>query len=152
MRNALLLAILGLVSCDPVRHLQRDDEAREDVTRWLLGQGICRPDTLRIRRTDTIVRVDTVGEIVIWTDTAYLHDTVRITRDRLREVHKTMTIRDTLWQTIFDRAREESLVIELKDCRADNEAYKRSQRVWKWAGTGMLLLILTFLIIALKRF
>lgn len=147
----LILAIFGLSACDPIHRLQRDDDAREDVTRWLLGQGICRPDTVRIHRRDTVVRYDTVGERVIWIDTTYLHDTVRITRERLRDVLKTMTIRDTLWQTIFDRAREQSLVIELKDCRADNEAYRRSQKVWRWAWIGVFAFLILCIIIAIKR-
>jgi hypothetical protein len=151
MRNVALLLLVALASCDPVKRLQRDDEARENVTRYLLSLGICRPDTFTIRRTDTLVRVDTVGEIVIFSDTTYVRDTVRITREKLREVLRTLTIRDTLWQAIRDAAREESLVVELRDCRADNDAYKRSQRVWKWAGIGMLLLLLLSLILALKR-
>lgn len=151
MRKTLLLLLVVLASCDPVKRLQRDDEAREDVTRYLLSQGICRPDTFTIRRTDTILRVDTVGEIVVFTDTTYVRDTVRITREKFREVLRTLTIRDTLWQAVRDAAREESLVVELRDCRADNDAYKRSQRVWKWAGLGMLLLLVLSLILALKR-
>jgi hypothetical protein len=152
MRSLWPIAFLLCASCDVVRLIQRDEEARADATRYLLEQGICRPDTVTIRRTDTVVRIDTVGEIYIFSDTSYVNDTLRIYRERLREVLKTMTIRDTLWQTLFDRAREDALVIDLKDCRADNEAYRRSQRVWRWAGIGMLLLILTFLIVALKRF
>jgi hypothetical protein len=152
MRSLWPIAFVLLASCDPVRHLQRNESARAAVERYLLAQGICRPDTFTVRRTDTLTRIDTIGEIYIYDDTTYLHDTVRITREKLREVLKTLTIRDTLWQAVRDRAREESLVIELRDCAADNEAYRRSQRVWKWAGISMLLLILTFLIIALKRF
>jgi hypothetical protein len=150
MRSAYVIAFLALASCDPVKRLQRDDEARVQVERFLLARGLCRPDTLRIQRTDTVVRVDTVGEIIIWTDTAYIHDTVRIRVQRLREVQRTMTIRDTLWQTIFDRAREQSLVVELSECRADNMAYQRSQKVMKWATMGLGLVILLALILAIK--
>jgi len=150
MRSAYLIALLALASCDPVKRLQRDDDARVQVERYLLARGLCRPDTLRIQRTDTVVRVDTVGELVIWTDTTYLHDTLRIRIQKLREVQRTMTIRDTLWQTIFDRAREQSLVVELSDCRAENDAYARSHRVMKWAATGLGLVILLALILAIK--
>jgi hypothetical protein len=150
MRSAYLIALLALASCDPVKRLQRDDDARMQVERYLLARGLCRPDTLRIQRTDTVVRVDTVGELVIWTDTTYLHDTLRIRIQRLREVQRTMTIRDTLWQTIFDRAREQSLVVELSDCRAENDAYARSHKVMKWAATGLGLVILLALILAIK--
>ena len=150
MRSAYLIALLALASCDPVKRLQRDDDARVQVERYLLARGLCRPDTLRIQRTDTVVRVDTVGEIIIWTDTTYVHDTLRIRIQKLREVQRTMTIRDTLWQTIFDRAREQSLVVELSDCRAENDAYARSHRVMKWAATGLGLVILLALILAIK--
>ena len=151
MRSVYLIALLALASCDPVKRLQRDEKAMHDVERFMLARGICRPDTFTIRRTDTLVRIDTVGEIVIFSDTTYVRDTLRITRERLREVLRTMTIRDTLYKAIRDAAREESLVIELSDCRADNEAYKRSQRVWKWAAAGMGLLILLAILIVLKR-
>ena len=150
MRSAYLIALLALASCDPVKRLQRDDDVRVQVERYLLARGLCRPDTLRIQRTDTVVRVDTIGEIVIWTDTTYLHDTLRIRIQRLREVQRTMTIRDTLWQTIFDRAREQSLVVELSDCRAENDAYARSHKVMKWAATGLGLVLLLALILAIK--
>jgi len=150
MRSAYLIALLALASCDPVKRLQRDEDARVQVERYLLARGLCRPDTLRIQRTDTVVKVDTVGEIIIWTDTTYLHDTLRIRIQKLREVQRTMTIRDTLWQTIFDRAREQSLVIELSDCRAENDAYARSHKVMKWAATGLGLVILLALILAIK--
>ena len=150
MRSAYVIAFLALASCDPVKRLQRDDEARVQVERYLLARGLCRPDTLRIQRTDTIVKVDTVGEIIIWTDTTYVHDTLRIRIQKLREVQRTMTIRDTLWQTIFDRAREQSLVIELSDCRAENDAYARSHKVMKWASMGLGLVILLALILAIK--
>lgn len=150
MRSAYLIALLALASCDPVKRLQRDDDARVQVERYLLARGLCRPDTLRIQRTDTVVRVDTVGELVIWTDTTYLHDTLRIRIQRLREVQRTMTIRDTLWQTIFDRAREQSLVVELSDCRAENDAYARSHKVMKWAATALGLVLLLALILAIK--
>jgi len=150
MRNAYLIAFLALASCDPVKRLQRDDDARVQVERYLLARGLCRPDTLRIQRTDTVVRVDTVGEIVIWTDTTYLHDTLRIRIQKLREVQRTMTIRDTLWQTIFDRTREQSLVVELSECRAENDAYARSHKVMKWAATALGLVLLLALILAIK--
>jgi membrane carboxypeptidase/penicillin-binding protein len=151
MRSVYIVALLALASCNPIKRLERSEKARKAVERYMLSRGICKPDTFTVRRTDTLLRIDTIGEIIIYTDTAYVRDTVRITRDRLREVLKTLTIRDTLWQAIHDKAKEESLVVELSECRARTATYEKTKQVYKWAGLGMGLLILLSIIIAIKK-
>ena len=91
-----------LAGCDPVKRIQRNDEHMRRMEAVMLERGICRPDTFIIRRTDTLTRTDTVGEIYIYTDTTTVHDTTRITRERIRTVLRTITIRDTIIRQITD--------------------------------------------------
>ena len=88
--------------CDPVKRIQRHDEQMARMEAVMLDRGICRPDTFIVRRTDTLTRTDTVGEIYIYTDTTTLHDTTTITRERIRTVLRTITIRDTVLRQITD--------------------------------------------------
>lgn len=111
---AVISFILILIGCDPVKRIQRNDEQMERMERVMLDRGICRPDTFVIRRTDTLTRTDTVGEIYIYTDTTMLHDTTWITRERIRTVLRTITIRDTVLRQITDET-------ALKACRRDQE-------------------------------
>ena len=94
--------VVMFAGCDPVKRIQRHDEQMARMERVMLDRGICRPDTFVIRRTDTLTRTDTVGEIYIYTDTMTLHDTTTITRERIRTVLRTVTIRDTVLRQITD--------------------------------------------------
>lgn len=111
---AAISFVLMLVGCDPVKRIQRHDEQMARMERVMLDRGICRPDTFIIRRTDTLTRTDTVGEIYIYTDTTTLHDTTTITRERIRTVLRTVTIRDTVLRQITDET-------ALMACRSDQE-------------------------------
>lgn len=99
---AAISIILILAGCDLVKRIQRNDEQMARMEAVMLDRGICRPDTFIIRRTDTLTRTDTVGEIYIYTDTTTVHDTTRITRERIRSVLRTITIRDTILRQITD--------------------------------------------------
>lgn len=111
---AVISFMLVLIGCDPVKRIQRDDERMVRMERIMLDRGICRPDTFVIVKTDTMTRTDTVGEIYIYTDTTTLHDTTTITRERIRSVLRTITIRDTVLRQIIDET-------ALKACRSDRE-------------------------------
>lgn len=103
-----------LAGCDPVKRIQRNDEQMRRMETVMLDRGICRPDTFIIRKTDTLTRTDTIGEIYIYSDTTTVHDTTRITRERIRTLLRTITIRDTVLRQIIDDA-------ALKACRSDRE-------------------------------
>ena len=103
-----------LAGCDPVKRIQRNDEQRRRMETIMLDRGICRPDTFIIRKTDTLTRMDTIGEIYIYSDTTTVHDTTQITRERIRTLLRTITIRDTILRQIIDDA-------SLKACRSDRE-------------------------------
>ena len=94
--------VVMFAGCDPVKRIQRHDEQMARMEAVMLDRGICRPDTFIVRRTDTLTRTDTVGEIYIYTDTTTLHDTTRVTRERIRTVLRTITIRDTVLRQITD--------------------------------------------------
>jgi hypothetical protein len=106
--------VVMFAGCDPVKRIQRHDEQMERMEAVMLDRGICRPDTFIVRRTDTLTRTDTVGEIYIYTDTTTLHDTTTVTRERIRTVLRTITIRDTVLRQITDET-------ALKACRSDQE-------------------------------
>lgn len=99
---AVISLAVMFAGCDPVKRIQRHDEQMARMEAVMLDRGICRPDTFIVRRTDTLTRTDTVGEIYIYTDTTTLHDTTRITRERIRTVLRTITIRDTVLRQITD--------------------------------------------------
>jgi hypothetical protein len=117
------------------------------MERVMLDRGLCRPDTFVVIKRDTTVRVDTVGEIYIYTDTLIDMDTVRITRERIRDVIRTVTIRDTVLRQIVDE-------IALKACRIDRQraedALADSKQIARHRGaiiallSALLLLMLFF--------
>lgn len=111
---AAISIVLILAGCDPVKRIQRNDERMARMEAVMLDRGICRPDTFIIRRTDTLTRTDTIGEIYIYSDTTTVHDTTRITRERIRTLLRTITIRDTILRQITDDA-------ALKACQIDRD-------------------------------
>lgn len=111
---AAISIVLILVGCDPVKRIQRNNEQMARMEAIMLDRGIGRPDTFIIRRADTLTRTDTVGEIYIYTDTTTVHDTTTITRERIRTLLRTITIRDTVIRQITDDA-------ALKACQIDRD-------------------------------
>lgn len=100
---------LLILACNPVQKVLNHRDKRDAVAQELLKDGLCKPDTLRIVKTDTLLRIDTLGLILLQTDTLVTFDTVRITKTQLRNIVKTITIRDTLLHTIEDKAQVQAL-------------------------------------------
>lgn len=144
---AAISIILILAACDPVKRIQRNDEQMARMEAVMLDRGICRPDTFIIRRTDTLTRTDTVGEIYIYTDTTTAHDTTRITRERIRTVLRTITIRDTILRQITD---ETALTAcrtgrqKAEDLLADTKQISRHRGAVVALLSALLLLLLFF--------
>lgn len=144
---AAISIVLILAGCDPVKRIQRNNEQMERMEAVMLERGICRPDTLIVRRTDTLTRTDTIGEIYIYTDTTTLHDTTRITRERIRTLLRTITIRDTiLRQIIDDRALTACRTGRQKaeDLLADTKQISRHRGAVVALLSALLLLLLFF--------
>lgn len=146
---AIVLALLVLWSCDPVKRVLGDPEKKDRIKADLLKEGICRPDTFLLVVTDTLVAVDTIGVVVTQTDTLVTFDTVRITQTKWRDILKTVTIRDTLLRTVEDRAQVEALkaeTIELKARLSERKGKDFDSMLWiaiagaVMGGTGMYLI------------
>ena len=139
--------VLILAGCDPVKRIQRNNEQMERMEAVMLDRGICRSDTFIVRKTDTLTRTDTIGEIYIYSDTTTVHDTTRITRERIRTLLRTITIRDTiLRQIIDDRALTACRTARQKaeDLLADTKQISRHRGAVVALLSALLLLLLFF--------
>jgi len=108
-RVGIGLISLWLFACNPVQKVLNNVEKRQQVAEELMKDGLCKPDTFKIFKTDTLLRIDTLGLILLQTDTLITFDTVRITKTKLRDIVKTITIRDTLLHTVEDASRVQAL-------------------------------------------
>lgn len=146
MRNIVaILLFVCAIGCDPVRRVLDDPAHRVRVSDELLRDGLCRYDTLTIVKRDTIIRTDTVGEIVIFTDTAIISDTVRITATKFREIVRTVTIRDTLKMTVVDASGRDAHIRQVSELEGRLKEIGDSAKRYRMA-TGFLLIALVGLI------
>jgi len=142
---AVILLILSAIGCDPVRRVLDDPAHRTRVADELLRDGLCRYDTLVVVKTDTIIRTDTIGEIVIFTDTTIERDTVRITATKFREIVRTVTIRDTLKMTVVDASGRDAHIRQVSELEGRLKEVGDSAKRYRMA-TGFLLIALVGLI------
>jgi hypothetical protein len=142
---AVILLILSAVGCDPVRRVLNDPAHRVRVSDELLRDGLCRYDTLTIVKRDTIIRADTVGEIVIFTDTTIERDTVRITATKFRDIVRTVTIRDTLKLTVVDASGRDAHIRQVSKLEGRLKEVGDNAKRYRMA-TGFLLIALIGLI------
>ena len=146
MRNIIaILLFISAIGCDPVRRVLDDPAHRTRVADELLRDGLCRYDTLVVVKTDTIIRTDTIGEIVIFTDTTIERDTVRITATKWREIVRTITIHDTLRMTVVDASGREASMKRAAELEGRLKEVGDSARRYRTI-TGFLLIALVGLI------
>jgi hypothetical protein len=146
MRNIIaILLFISAVGCDPVRRVLDDPAHRTRVADELLRDGLCRYDTLVVVKTDTIIKTDTVGEIVIFTDTTIERDTVRITATKWRDIVRTVTIRDTLKMTVVDASGRDANMKHVAELEGRLKEVGHSAKRYRMA-TGFLLIALVGLI------
>jgi hypothetical protein len=141
----VILLILSAIGCDPVRRVLDDPAHRTRVADELLRDGLCRYDTLVVTKTDTIIRTDTIGEIVIFTDTTIERDTVRITATKYRDIVRTVTIRDTLKMTVVDASGRDAHIRQVSELEGRLKEVGDSAKRYRMA-TGFLLIALVGLI------
>jgi hypothetical protein len=141
----VILLTISAMGCDPVRRVLDDPAHRTRVADELLRDGLCRYDTLVAVKTDTIIRTDTVGEIVIFTDTTIERDTVRITATEWREIVRTVTIRDTLKLTVVDASGRDANMKHVAELEGRLKEVADSAKRYRMA-TGFLLIALVGLI------
>jgi hypothetical protein len=141
----VILLIISAIGCDPVRRVLDDPAHRTRVADELLRDGLCRYDTLVVTKTDTIIRTDTIGEIIIFTDTTIERDTVRITATKWREIVRTVTIRDTLKLTVVDESGRDANMKHVAELEGRLKEVGDSAKRYRMA-TGFLLIALVGLI------
>jgi hypothetical protein len=141
----VILLILSAIGCDPVRRVLDDPAYRTRVSDELLRDGLCRYDTLVVTKTDTIIKTDTIGEIVIFTDTTIERDTVRIKATKFREIVRTVTIRDTLRMTVVDASGRDANIRQVSELEGRLKEVGDSAKRYRMA-TGFLLITLVGLI------
>jgi hypothetical protein len=142
---AVILLTISAMGCDPVRRVLDDPAHRTRVADELLRDGLCRYDTLVVTKTDTIIKTDTIGEIVIFTDTTIERDTVRITATKWREIVRTVTIRDTLKLTVVDASGRDANMKHVAELEGRLKEVGDSAKRYRMA-TGFLLIALVGLI------
>jgi hypothetical protein len=146
MRNIIaILLFISSIGCDPVRRVLDDPAHRTRVADELLRDGLCRYDTLTIVKRDTIIKTDTIGEIVIFTDTSIVRDTVRITATKWREIVRTVTIRDTLRMMVVDASGRDANIRRVAELEGRLKEVEHSAKRYRMA-TGFLLIALVGLI------
>jgi hypothetical protein len=142
---AVILLTISAIGCDPVRRVLDDPAHRTRVADQLLRDGLCRYGTLTIVKRDTIIKTDTIGEIVIFTDTTIERDTVRITATKWREIVRTVTIRDTLKLTVVDASQRDAHIRQVSELEGRLKEVGDSARRYRTI-TGFLLIALVGLI------
>lgn len=149
MRN--LIFILLLVSCNPVKHVLNHNDKRNEIITILKSQGICKPDTLTYFRTDTIVKIDTIGVIEIFTDTIIHNDTIRIITYKYRDILKTITVIDTVKSIVIDSDRVNALLqINIKIV-TENELLKAQKRNYGYIALTLFAFLLLLLVLIIKK-
>jgi len=141
----VILLIISAIGCDPVRRVLDDPAYRTRVADELLRDGLCRYDTLVVVKTDTLIKTDTIGEIVIFADTTIERDTVRITATKWREIVRTVTIRDTLKMTVVDASGRDANMKHVAELEGRLKEVGDSAKRYRMA-TGFLLIALVGLI------
>lgn len=101
----ILFAIIFFASCNPVKQVLKDRNKFEQVAKEVIKSGMCANDTTFITKSDTLVEVDTLVQVDTLTDTYILNDTTYVTKWKIKNITKTLTIRDTLKSYIVDNAR-----------------------------------------------
>jgi hypothetical protein len=118
-----LLLIIVLFSCNPVKQVLNDKAKFDQVAAEVVRQGKCANDTTIIVKSDTIVVVDSLIEII--TDTTFVNDTAYITNWETKNFYKTLTVHDTLRSVIVDNARVNQLQADITNITKESEEHKQ---------------------------
>lgn len=140
----ILISLLFLVSCNPVKQVLKDREKLDQVAEVVVRAGYCANDTIIQTKSDTTIVTDTVFEAI--SDTLFLtkQDTIRVPKKVV--IRQKITIRDTVRSVVVDRARINVLekdVLILKDKLSDAE--KLAKKRW-WYLFWIILAIVAYLL------
>lgn len=149
--RSLILILLLFVSCNPVKQVLKNVHHKETITNILKSQGICKPDTLTFYKTDTIVKVDTVGVIEIFTDTVKINDTIKISITKYRDIIRTLSIKDTIKSVVIDADAVKSLSQINTKIVTENELLKVQKRNYQYISLALFAFILLFIALMIKK-
>ena len=149
--RSLIIVLLFISSCSPVKRVMDSVSKKEKVTNLLLAEGICTPDTMMYRVTDTLIRWDTMGVVMLQIDTLYRNDTTFIIKNIYRDILQTITIHDTTITTVVDRSALEALRSINASLDIQVQAANKERSKWLWWIVGMAALIGGLLIIIIKK-
>jgi len=149
--RSLIILLLIISSCSPVKRVMDSVSKKQEVTNLLLAEGICTPDTMVYRVTDTLIRWDTIGVVMLQIDTLYRNDTTFIIKNIYRDILQTITIHDTTITTVVDRSALEALRSINASLDIQVQAANKERSKWLWWLVGMAALIGGLLIIILKK-
>ena len=98
----LIVVVMVLVGCNPVRFVLRDAPSLRIVADEVIKRGYCLNDTTYIHSTDTLEITDTLT--LVYVDTAVLNDTTYFWETKFETITKVKTIRDSIKSVVIDSA------------------------------------------------
>jgi hypothetical protein len=144
VKNSVLLIVMVLIGCNPVRFVLRDSSSFQKVADEVIKRGYCLNDTTIIRSTDTLEVHDTTT--MVYVDTAVINDTTFFWETKFQTITKTRTIRDSIKSVVVDSAQVKVLRRNLQDTEIKlNDALndqKGLKRIMLLMGGGALLFFL----------
>jgi hypothetical protein len=140
----LIVVVMVLVGCNPVRFVLRDAPSFRIVADEVIKRGYCLNDTSYIFSTDTLEITDTLTMVYI--DTALVNDTTYLWETKFHTVTKTRTIRDSIKSVVIDSAQVKVLRRHLQDSETKLSATLKNQKILKrimfFMGGGALIFFL----------
>jgi len=144
VKNSVLLIVMVLIGCNPVRFVLRDAPSFRIVADEVIKRGYCLNDTTYIHSTDTLEVHDTTT--MVYVDTAVINDTTYFWETKFQTITKVRTIRDSIKSVVVDSAQVKVLRRHLKDTEIKLNAALNDQkglkRIILFMGGGALLFFL----------
>ena len=139
-----IFLILLFVSCNPVKQVLRDQDKLEQIAKVVVKGGWCANDTTFITKSDTLLVIDTLVEVYNDVEIRNINDSIYVTKWKIKNITKTLTIHDTLKSYIVDNARVR--LLQADSARLSNEsitweAKAKKRQLWIFALIGIWLLI-----------
>ena len=138
-----IFLILLFVSCNPVKQVLRDQDKLEQVAKVVVKGGWCANDTTFITKSDTLLVIDTLVEVYNDVEIRNINDSIYVTKWKIKNITKTLTIRDTLKSYIVDNARVR--LLQADSARLSNESITwegkaKRRQLWIFMLIGMIAL------------
>jgi hypothetical protein len=148
VKNSLLIVVvMVLVGCNPVRFVLRDAPSFRIVADEVIKRGYCLNDTTYIHSSDTLEVHDTTT--MVYVDTAVVNDTTYLWETKFHTITKLRTIRDSIKSVVIDSAQVKVLRRNLQDTEIKLSAALKDQKGLKkimflMGGGGLVFFLLLF--------